>query len=283
MFKKNTKTILISLVIILLVVVGAYTLKNQDNNKKELSGNEHEEVSEVNNKKENKENLQNKENIDVSPEEQGALSTYLENNISELSPEEAVLGGTFYVADVSFPEDNLAIVNYEDGHIALTAKVNYNYDNEEVTINSFELIESNDIGEVESNEEVEGVSVEEQGIVNTYIENNISNLSPEEAVLGGTFQVRSVSFPEEGIAIVNYEDDNSNLTAKADYSINNNDEVEINYFKLITDSSTVERNGSNYDNICINMCGDEVCQEMVCMGEGCPCAETAQSCSADCF
>jgi hypothetical protein len=282
MFKKNTKTVLISLVIILLVVVGVYALKDQDNNKMELPDNENGVVSEVNN--ENEEDLQNRENIDVSPEEQGAVTTYLENNISELSPEEAVLGGAFYVTYVSFPGDNIAIVNYEDGHIALTAKVNYNYKYGEVIINSFELLENNKMEEVDNNnEEEEAVSVEEQGKVNTYIENNISDLLVKEVVREETLQIRSVSFPEEGIAIVNYEDGNSILTAKADYSINDNNEVEINSFELIPDGSTVERNESNYDNICINMCGDEVCQEVVCLGEGCPCAETAQNCPADCF
>jgi hypothetical protein len=282
MFKKNTKTILILLVIILLIIIGVSALKDQDNNKMELPDNENGVVSEVNN--ENEEDFQNRENIDVLPEEQGAVTTYLENNISELSPEEAVLGGTFYVTYVSFPGDNIAIVNYEDGHIALTAKADYNYENGVVTINSFGLLENNKMEEVDNNnEEEEAVSVEEQGKVNTYIENNISDLLAKEVVREETLQIRSVSFPEEGIAIVNYEDGNSILTAKADYSINDNNEVEINSFELIPDGSTVERNESNYDNICINMCGDEVCQEVVCLGEGCPCAETAQNCPADCF
>jgi hypothetical protein len=282
MFKKNTKTVLISLVIILLIVVGVYALKDQDNNKMELPDNENGVVSEVNN--ENEEDLQNRENIDVSPEEQGAVTTYLENNISELSPEEAVLGGAFYVTYVSFPGDNIAIVNYEDGHIALTAKVNYNYKYGEVIINSFELLENNKMEEVDNNnEEEEAVSVEEQGKVNTYIENNISDLLVKEVVREETLQIRSVSFPEEGIAIVNYEDGHIALTAKANYDINSNNEVVINSFELMPDGSTVERNGSNDGDICINMCGDGVCQEMVCLGEGCPCAETAQSCPADCF
>lgn len=33
---------------------------------------------------------------------------------------------------------------------------------------------------------------------------------------------------------------------------------------------------------CKDLCGDGVCQEMVCMAVGCPCAETAQSCPKDC-
>ena len=34
--------------------------------------------------------------------------------------------------------------------------------------------------------------------------------------------------------------------------------------------------------ICVDMCGDGVCQEMVCMAEGCPCAETPETCPQDC-
>lgn len=34
--------------------------------------------------------------------------------------------------------------------------------------------------------------------------------------------------------------------------------------------------------ICKNMCGDGVCQQIVCMGSGCPCAETPANCPKDC-
>ncbi len=34
--------------------------------------------------------------------------------------------------------------------------------------------------------------------------------------------------------------------------------------------------------ICTARCGDGQCQEMVCLGSGCPCAETAASCPQDC-
>ena len=33
---------------------------------------------------------------------------------------------------------------------------------------------------------------------------------------------------------------------------------------------------------CKDLCGDGVCQKIVCMGDNCPCAETTQSCSQDC-
>ena len=34
--------------------------------------------------------------------------------------------------------------------------------------------------------------------------------------------------------------------------------------------------------ICVDVCGDGECQEVVCTGEGCPCAETVNSCPKDC-
>jgi hypothetical protein len=34
--------------------------------------------------------------------------------------------------------------------------------------------------------------------------------------------------------------------------------------------------------ICVDQCGDGNCAEMVCMAEGCPCAETNQTCPQDC-
>ena len=37
-----------------------------------------------------------------------------------------------------------------------------------------------------------------------------------------------------------------------------------------------------YKPICKDLCGDGECAEMVCQAEGCPCAETAQNCPADC-
>lgn len=33
---------------------------------------------------------------------------------------------------------------------------------------------------------------------------------------------------------------------------------------------------------CKNLCGDGVCQEVVCMAIGCPCAETKETCAQDC-
>lgn len=34
--------------------------------------------------------------------------------------------------------------------------------------------------------------------------------------------------------------------------------------------------------ICVDRCGDGICQEVVCLAAGCPCPETAGSCPQDC-
>jgi len=51
--------------------------------------------------------------------------TYLAQHITELSPEKAVLGGTWYVTDFQFTGNDQGIVWYEDGHIALVADVTF--------------------------------------------------------------------------------------------------------------------------------------------------------------
>lgn len=33
---------------------------------------------------------------------------------------------------------------------------------------------------------------------------------------------------------------------------------------------------------CKDLCGDDVCQEIVCQAEGCPCSESSSSCPQDC-
>ena len=35
--------------------------------------------------------------------------------------------------------------------------------------------------------------------------------------------------------------------------------------------------------ICVPKCGDDICQEVTCLGSGCPCPESLESCPGDCF
>lgn len=74
-------------------------------------------------------------------EEQNVVGDYIRENISELSPEEAVLGGTFYVTNITFGEGKTGVVEYEDGHILLRAAFEYTIgENGAVSIESFEIL-----------------------------------------------------------------------------------------------------------------------------------------------
>ena len=46
--------------------------------------------------------------------------------------------------------------------------------------------------------------------------------------------------------------------------------------------SKPSRGPSEPASICENLCGDGICQEIVCLASGCPCAESAVSCPQDC-
>lgn len=43
-----------------------------------------------------------------------------------------------------------------------------------------------------------------------------------------------------------------------------------------------DKNTATDEATCKDQCGDSVCEEIVCMAVGCPCAETQESCPADC-
>jgi len=76
---------------------------------------------------------------------QNAVGDHIRGNISDLSPEKKVLGGSFYITNIEFLDASSALVEYEDGHKAYTAKADFTITpDEEVTINSFELLEGGD-------------------------------------------------------------------------------------------------------------------------------------------
>lgn len=67
-----------------------------------------------------------------------SIEEYVRQNISELSPEPEVLGGTFYVTEIE-AGNGKGVVSYEDGHNAYTADFTYTIEPEHgaITINSF--------------------------------------------------------------------------------------------------------------------------------------------------
>jgi hypothetical protein len=64
--------------------------------------------------------IENNMNAPLSEKEKQAAEIYIKERISNLSPEKEVLGGTFYVTNISW-ENSKVTVTYEDGHIELVA------------------------------------------------------------------------------------------------------------------------------------------------------------------
>jgi hypothetical protein len=115
---------------------------------------------------------------------------------------------------------------------------------------------------------------EVQAKADTYIRENIVHLSPEEAVLGGTWYVTSLEFTGPDTCLVDYEDGHIALQATATFIINSGE-------ALVTSFELNENRDEDLP-ICVDNCGNGVCEEMVCMGQGCPCAESVSTCPEDC-
>lgn len=78
---------------------------------------------------------------DRPDESRGSVEAYVRENISTLSPEPAVLGGTLFVTNIE-AGNGMGVVEYEDGHNAFTADFAYSLDEAgKVTIDSFKVRE----------------------------------------------------------------------------------------------------------------------------------------------
>lgn len=101
---------------------------------------------------EKKNSDQNNDNREVSPAIKNQVGSYIRENIADLSPKEPVLGGSFHVTSIEFTDFHECIVNYEDGHIALAARAEFQVPSaNEVEIISFELIEDSRSNQETSN------------------------------------------------------------------------------------------------------------------------------------
>lgn len=63
----------------------------------------------------------------TSTDQAMTIEDYVRQNISVLSPEKEVLGGTFYVTNIE-AHGGAGTVSYEDGHVAYTADFTYSID-----------------------------------------------------------------------------------------------------------------------------------------------------------
>ncbi len=64
--------------------------------------------------------------VEQEVDEQALVETYIRKNIVTLAPEEAVLGGTWYVTSVVIDSSlKTGTMSYEDGHITGSASFSY--------------------------------------------------------------------------------------------------------------------------------------------------------------
>ena len=120
-------------ILIIAFIITALLIFVQSTKTKEEINNSVNNYSEVNFPKNGKNEL--------TQTEQENIIKYLEENISEISPEKEVLGGKFYLTSLDFIDSNNLKVEYEDGHIALMANINFDYlEGDEVRINNFEIV-----------------------------------------------------------------------------------------------------------------------------------------------
>jgi hypothetical protein len=215
-------------------------------------------------------------------EKQELVEEYLRENISELSPEKEVLGGNFYVTNIEFVANDSCLVDYEDGHIALRAEVNFQIlENNQIDIIAFNLL---DLGTEE------GIPFVDSGNI---VENNGGwDLIYEEP--GAPALQVSLKFDENSICRKEGEEDQSCFPVywKQGDRVSvegkrRGEQVQVDIFRLLSDSTELNlepnlESGNQETEICVDKCGDGTCQEMVCLGSGCPCAETSATCPQDC-
>lgn len=258
-------------------------------------------------------------NSGVSPAIQNQVGDYIRENINELSPEKPQLGGKFYITSIRFTGARTCIVDYEDGHIALTAEAAFNVPSaQEVEIESFILKEDdlsffNQTGNLVKNGNVWSLVYEEPGkpalaAVLEFTDNSrcmdeFDNqaCSPAYWQVGDRAQVAgeyasgkvlvsrlSVVGEASRQIIGGGEDTILPVSNFYECVAAGNEKLEPDcvgcsaYCETADGQHFKEESASTGEAFCEDLCGDGICQEMVCQAQGCPCAETADTCSADC-
>lgn len=198
------------------------------------------------------------------------VKTYLQTNISQLSPEPAVLGGTFYVTKIKCENLGECLVEYEDGHIALVGMAKYQVENGQVKITEFQIVGTDEntvekTGYLTGSNKAWTLVYEEPG--KPALTLNLVFDQQSNCLIGETEQV---CVPE-------------NLTVGSRVNIQG---VMVKNQLMVRNLLVVELSEAQTEPVvemCIDQCGDGVCNEIVCLGTNCPCAETPTSCPADCL
>jgi len=101
-----------------------------------------------------------------------------------------------------------------------------------------------------------------------------ANITLRYEINGTTLNIYEDNKGEICRCICNYE-------IKASIPAKNIGKVQI-YGIYYPEAHPYELIGEYSKETCKNLCGDGICQEIVCMAVGCPCAETKESCPEDC-
>lgn len=255
-------------------------------------------------------------------EKQDLVEDYLKDNISELSPEPAVLGGTFYVTEVIFDEEGRTEVRYEDGHIALVADAGYRVnDGGAVEITAFELQDEygvpdfKETGNLTQEQGVWTLVYEKPGAPALTVELEFGDISrcldeyadqscsPEYWQAGDraevigyrvndrvlVSQLRIIGEASQSISgggeratelpVTNFEE-----CVAAGYEAMYPDCVDCAAYCDTPDGQRFEEESLSAGSaLCEDLCGNGSCEEVVCLAEGCPCAETPDTCPEDCL
>lgn len=254
--------------------------------------------------------LKEEKTNEIPVAKQELVEDYIRENISSLSPEEEVLGGSFYVTSVDFEDENSCLVEYEDGHIALKARAEFEVSSDEqVEITSFQVIEPeenvqeeinfSETGNIVESEETWDLVYEEPGkpalrvtlifdddskcldesedqsCSSPYWENGnraeIAGIKTGDQVL-----VRSLRIVGENSQEISSEVNSFNECVAQGYEVLYPDCVGCEPYCETPDGKKFEQE------ICVDQCGNGICEDVVCLGSGCPCAETATTCPEDC-
>lgn len=244
------------------------------------------------------------------------ISNSIRQNIADLSPKEPVLGGSFYVTDMEFLDGNRILVSYEDGHIALTAIAHYEMlPDGSVRIDRFELQE--DQGAAADFRETGNLTRQNGNWVLVYEEagkpaltavlvfddeSSCAGETPDGSCLPAYWEVgdraevvgekmgesvkvislRIIGETSRDVSGGGSDIESFDECMDAGYEVMYPDCVGCQPYCETPDGQRFEQESEDGDSICVDNCGNGICEDVVCFGEGCPCAETPESCPQDC-
>lgn len=153
-----------------------------------------------------------------TPEAKASLEKFIYNRIDILSPLAPATGTKFTVISIEHREPGETIVVYSDTTATYTARGIFEFpEPKKANIVAFDIIADSS----------KLPSEEKQKVVEAYIKENISTLSPEKEVLGGKFIVTSIAFGENENVRVSYEDGHNAYIAMVHFSLEENNQVKI--------------------------------------------------------